>query len=127
MSDTEEQQVLFDTSADFEFDIHDKRQRTIPSLIPNTDMAELGFKNVMINVVTDGDIDGALIKSIEHGMGMSMLRFFDVGYGYLQELNSTFHPNNELKQSVYRLNDTDYFFDLSGDFVTGKVMMKNSS
>lgn len=51
-----------------------KGRRIIPSLMPNIDMAELGFKNVMINVLMDSDIDGALIKTMGYGLGM--LRFF---------------------------------------------------
>lgn len=91
-----------------------------------TNMAELGYKNVVMNVLSDSDVDGKFIKTMKHGMGMSMLGFFDVAYDYLLQITPTFSPNKELKQTVYRLNDTDYFFDLAGDFVTGKVMMKNS-
>lgn len=89
-------------------------------------MAELGYRNVVMNVLSESDIDGKFIKTMKHGMGMSMLSFFDVAYDYLLQINPTFNSNKELKQTVYRLNDTDYFFDLAGDFVTGKVMMKNS-
>lgn len=85
-------------------------------------MAELGFKNVMMNVLTEDDIDGSLIKHMRHGMGMSMLKFFDVGYKYLQQINPNFEPNKQLKKAVYQLNDFNYFFDLSGTYVTGKVV-----
>ena len=88
-------------------------------------MAELGFKNVMMNVLAESDIDGSLIKNMGHGMGMSMLKFFDVAYDYLQQINPKFQSNQQLKQAVYQLDDTEYHFDLSGDFVTGKVVVKH--
>ncbi|HEY9017175.1 DUF2920 family protein [Thiomicrospira sp.] len=88
-------------------------------------MAELGFKHVLMNVVDESDVDGHFIKNLGHGMGMSMRKFFEVGYGFLQEINPDFKFNDQLKQAVFETSDLIYQFDLSADVVTGQVTTKN--
>lgn len=85
-------------------------------------MVELGFKHIMMNVVNESEIDGKLIKNMSHGMGMSMLTFFDVCFQFLLDVNPAFKFNDDIEQAVYEMDDLVYRFDLTGNFATGIVL-----
>lgn len=76
-------------------------------------MVALGFNHIMLDVVESSDVDGALIKNLDHGMDMSMLRFFELGYNMMQQHQRSFEANLKLESSVYRLTKVDYIFNLN--------------
>ncbi|MBE0470921.1 MAG: DUF2920 family protein, partial [Methyloprofundus sp.] len=84
-------------------------------------MVMLGFKNIMMKVMDHSDVDGVLVKNLNHGMGMSMVKFFESCYSMLEEVNPNFQFNSTLGSSQYLLESMRYDFELSTDYAYGRV------
>jgi len=81
--------------------------------------------NVHMEVMEAADIDGQYIKTIEHGMNLSMLTFFDKAYTHINEHTISLE-NDFMNGSVvdYDSGDHRYEFDFSTFPVTGRVTQK---
>ncbi|NOT83562.1 MAG: DUF2920 family protein [Methylococcaceae bacterium] len=107
----------------FYFVYHSSRDNTAPTQ-DKIEMIEAmqasGFKNLQLYVADESDVDGVFIKSLAHGMDMSMLTFFDKAYKALTELNINFIAN-PAKVFSYPLENCTYFFDVSQSPVAASV------
>jgi len=73
-------------------------------------MMELGMK-VHMTVVDKKDVDGTYVKEISHGMGLSMLTFFDRFYASITEEQAHFKSTAHTIVK-YQCHDCCYVFDL---------------
>ena len=73
-------------------------------------MMELGF-NVQMEIVEESDVDGAFIKNLSHGLGMSMIKYFDMCFNYIEEHQNNFNSKSQNIVS-YIFEDCIYQFDL---------------
>lgn len=74
-------------------------------------MVEMNFI-VSMTAFDENDIDGKIIKSMNHGMGLSMVKFFDIAMTYLNDVNIDFKQNEETFFE-YSYDQSIYTFDLS--------------
>ena len=74
-------------------------------------MIKLGFI-VNMEVFEEDDVDGKFIKSPNHGLGLSMLSFFDKGMKGLKEVGKDFKRNSN-NVFEYKYNGSKYVFDLT--------------
>ncbi len=80
---------------------------------------------VQMEVIEAADVDGQYIKTIEHGMDLSMLTFFSKAYQYI----AGYQPetvNDFAKQSIihYPSAECVYEFDFSSFPVKGRVLQQ---
>lgn len=67
---------------------------------------------VKMDVFDETDIDGKLIKNLNHGMGLSMVQFFKLGLEFVEKVNLDFIRNKD-KLFEYEYSHSKYIFDLS--------------
>ncbi|QBZ83488.1 hypothetical protein GHNINEIG_01543 [Hydrogenovibrio crunogenus] len=81
--------------------------------------------NVHMEVMEAADIDGQYIKTIEHGMNLSMLTFFDKAFAHINDHTISLE-NDFMNGSLvgYDSGDHRYEFDFSTFPVTGRVTQK---
>ena len=72
-------------------------------------MMELGMK-VYMTVMDKEDVDGTYIKEMSHGMGLSMLMFFDRYYDSITE-EQTHFKSTENRIVKYQCTEGCYVFD----------------
>lgn len=84
--------------------------------------------NVHMEVIEASDVDGQYIKTIEHGMKLSMLTFFDEAYAHIKD-HRIGSQNDFMNQSLigYDSGDCRYEFDFSSLPVVGRVVQKASA
>lgn len=91
--------------------MNDKVADTNEKMDMARNMIQLGFM-VSMEVFEEQDIDGEFIKSLEHGMGLSMLTFFEKGIDFINSVNRSFcHKSNSI--SIYEYGTKQYKFDLT--------------
>ncbi|WP_163353072.1 DUF2920 family protein [Desulfovibrio sp. JC010] len=98
------------------FFIHSSQDSIAPlteKLQMEQEMQNCGFKHVLLDVVYADDVDGEYIKSLDHGLGLSMLTFFERSYKKLCKLPTRKGPYMGFR-SEYRFDDSEYCFDFSG-------------
>lgn len=75
------------------------------------EMAKNGM-DVYMEVVDKDDVDGRYIKTTDHGLGLSMLTFFDKGYSHISQYTASgstdFSKQNTIK---YQTTQFNYVFD----------------
>jgi len=91
-----------------------------------TEMLEHGIDTHMI-VIEESDIDGSYIKTIKHGLGLSMQQFFDHGYQHIEQTkplnNQPFETNFDQNSIIrYQSDQLDYVLDYSKVPVQGSVL-----
>lgn len=87
-----------------------------------SEMIQAGL-HVQMEVMDAKDVDGTYIKTIEHGMQLSMLTFFDKAYSHIKA-HQVSADNDFVKQSkvVYDSSECRYEFDFSTLPVKGRVL-----
>lgn len=82
-----------------------------------------GQLNVHMEVIEADDVDGKYIKTIKHGMNLSMLTFFDKAYAHIEGYQKS-SENDLSMQSVIRYVSSEclYEFDFSSLPVKGRVL-----
>jgi len=91
-----------------------------------TDLIQNGI-HVQMEVIEAADVDGQYIKTIQHGMNLSMLTFFDNAYQHIQGYEVT--PDNDFEQKSvihYPSSECVYEFDYSSFPVKARVMQKGT-
>lgn len=83
-------------------------------------MIELGFM-VSMEVFEEQDVDGKFIKSLNHGMGLSMLSFFEKGMNFLDSVKWN-RNGYENKCIEYKYNKDKYIFDLNETPLIAKLI-----
>jgi len=80
---------------------------------------------VHMEVIEKADVDGQYIKTINHGMNLSMLTFFDKAYLHIQD-HKTALNNDFTRQSLiaYDSSECCYEFDFSTLPVKARVLAK---
>ncbi len=88
------------------------------------DMAKCMISNGMslsMDIMEKSDIDGKFIKSMDHGMGVSMVEFFNVGLSKLLSVPLSF-KSSPPSSSRYKYSDgMEYIFNLESLPITGEV------
>ncbi|WP_044410347.1 DUF2920 family protein [Thiomicrospira microaerophila] len=86
-------------------------------------MISEGF-DVHMEVFDQGDIDGKLVKNLEHGMGMSMLTLFDRAWPMVSK-KLTQSPNDFVLKSkiCYEASGVAYGFDFNEKGVSPNLLM----
>lgn len=81
--------------------------------------------NVHMEVIEASDVDGQYIKTIEHGMNLSMLTFFDKAYAHIKN-HYICLENDFMNRSLIGYDSADccYEFDFSTFPVKGRVIQK---
>lgn len=82
----------------------------------------LNEMNVYMEVIDADDVDGRYIKTIKHGLGLSMLMFFDKGYAHIAE-HTISRQTDFSKQSLvkYQTPQFEYIFDYQNSPVSARV------
>ncbi|MGL4447521.1 MAG: DUF2920 family protein, partial [Shewanella sp.] len=109
-----------DTSYVFCHAINDSIAPTKDKVSMASAMVDCGFKNLQMNVLNQSNIDGDLIKSMEHGMGLSMRKFFALAYAMINQHGQPFSAKPSLKTS-YLCDKETYHFDYSNTAVTAYI------
>lgn len=110
--------------------IHAENDRIAPTeakIQMATDMIQNSM-NVHMEVIEADDVDGKYIKTIQHGMNLSMLTFFEKAYAHI-ELHQVGGQNDFDKQSVveYPSSECLYQFDYSAYPVKAMVVAQEQS
>lgn len=108
-----EQMVQQGTHQTFCFMVHSANDKFIAPVTTKIAMAqamiELGWYIEML-IYEESDVDGDYIKSMEHGMGISMLTFFERGYEILQAMDRPF-KYAAAEHVRYHAGEYNYEFD----------------
>jgi len=83
-------------------------------------MLKHNFRNLQMEVAEDSDVDGTFIKSLHHGMGMSMITFFDMAYDYLKTMNAGFTSRKNSTAS-YNVKDSRYRFHIDASPISATI------
>ena len=93
---------------------------TLEKIEMKKNMSDLGF-NVHMKVVEETDVDGVFIKDLSHGLGMSMIQYFDKCFSHINDYQHNF--NSESPDIVsYEFEECRYQFDLSKSPVEASIM-----
>ncbi|MDG6773363.1 DUF2920 family protein [Thiomicrorhabdus sp. ZW0627] len=102
--------------------VDDKVASTDDKIQMATQMIGNGI-GVQMEVIEPDDVDGQYVKTIAHGMGLSMLTFFAKAYEHIQA-HQVSSENDFMEQSKvsYDSSECRYEFDFSNLPVTAKVI-----
>ncbi|NDO81045.1 hypothetical protein CJP72_09780 [Citrobacter sp. NCU1] len=102
--------------------VHSAEDRNIAPLAAKIEMAqtmlELGWSVEML-VYDASDIDGNYIKNTDHGMGLSMLTFFERGSGMLRSMARPF-KYAAAEHVIYHAGKYRYEFDYRHDDIRAR-------
>lgn len=82
-------------------------------------LVQCHFKHIHLEVMEENDVDGTFIKSLDHGMGLSMITFFDRAYSQLQQAGVPFQAGDEHACIQYTHEQATYSFYLRETPVRG--------
>lgn len=99
---------------------HDHIAPTNEKIAMATSMLKNNFRHLQMEIAEENDVDGTFIKSLQHGMGMSMLTFFDLAHTYLMNMNVAFtcRRNNSV---WYTVKDSRYCFRLNESPISASI------
>jgi len=81
--------------------------------------------NVHMEVIEPADVDGQYVKTIKHGMNLSMLTFFDKTYADLGDYQISIDNDYRQKSKIrYPSSECIYEFDFSAYPVNGRVLQR---
>lgn len=94
---------------------------------PKIDMAKAMIEKkfqVHMEVMGEQDIDGVYVKSIDHGMGLSLLTLFSKAIEKIEAQDNRYTTNDFAKKSVISYSSAEciYEFDFSSIPVQGRVL-----
>ena len=82
-------------------------------------LVQCHFKHIHLEVMEQQDVDGTFIKYLDHGMGLSMITFFDRAYSQLQQVGLPFQACDEHACIHYTHEQATYSFYLQETPVRG--------
>ena len=82
-------------------------------------LVQCQFIHIHLEVMEEHDVDGTFIKSLDHGMGLSMITFFDRAYSQLQQAGVAFQACEERECIKYTCEQATYSFYLQETPVRG--------
>ena len=98
----------------------------IDSIAPTNEKVEMvkslvlhKFKHVYMEVMEQQDVDGSFVKSLDHGMGLSMITFFDRAFTHLEQSGIAFQAGEEKERIDYLCEQATYSFYLQETPVRG--------
>ena len=75
-------------------------------------LVQYKYKHVYLEVMEQQDVDGIFVKSLDHGLGLSMITFFDRAYSQLQQAGVAFQACEEHECIKYTCEQATYTFYL---------------
>ena len=82
---------------------------------------------VKMDIFDDTDIDGSFIKSMSHGMGLSMITFFDLAFKFLTKVSSEVDLSkitNGNKVIEYNYHNSLYRFDYTNTPIKSDILLE---
>lgn len=99
---------------------YDQIAPTSEKIVMATSMLKYNFKNLQMEIAEESDVDGTFIKSLQHGMEMSMITFFDKAYAFLMAMNASF-TSTKKNTVCYTTKDSRYCFFLSESPISAAI------